>query len=652
MRDKKLGILAIQESHLTDEDIEIIHDLYGRRLYILNSKDPTNASAARGVAFVLNKELVDVKNATLTEIIPGRAITLKTKWHADTNITILNVYAPNNTRENEEFWNLLKERRGNGQMPQPDILLGDFNVVEEALDRLPAREDPQGPINSLRKLLVELHLHDGWRVTEPTTRDYTFPQRISTTHSRLDRIYLTNEILNQSFEWAIDSTGVPTDHRLVSARMTTAAAPFIGKGRWTMPMTLLDDQNFLREATRLGEQAQTEMQKCSNENIRTEENNPQMTLHRYKTAVRDLARNIQRKKVPKLVHAIKQAKQTLEALQRDPQTEDDTAAQSKIGATIERIRELERKKEGLTRLTSSTRYALNAERISKYWSKINKEKKPRDLFFALRCNGGDEPRYETRSDRMAELARDYHEKLQSDGLNNDESSEERQRNIQAALRDANATLPREKAVGLRAQVTRTDVARALSCSAAGKATGVDGIPYEFWTTMDAKWTRSQESEGPKFDCLTMLTLAYTDVENHGTCKNAGFADGWMCPLYKKKDRRDIANYRPITLLNSDYKIYTKVLAMKLATIVTEIVHPDQAGFIPGRQISDQTQLCRVMTDYAEATEENGIIVALDQEKAYDKIAHDYLWAALARFGIPEEFINRCVVRSFPGYGGT
>ncbi|EPS95420.1 hypothetical protein FOMPIDRAFT_1054147 [Fomitopsis schrenkii] len=40
----------------------------------------------------------------------------------------------------------------------------------------------------------------------------------------------------------------------------------------------------------------------------------------------------------------------------------------------------------------------------------------------------------------------------------------------------------------------------------------------------------------------------------------------MCPLYKKKDRREIANYRPITLLNSDYKIYTKVLAMRLAEV--------------------------------------------------------------------------------------
>ena len=114
----------------------------------------------------------------------------------------------------------------------------------------------------------------------------------------------------------------------------------------------------------------------------------------------------------------------------------------------------------------------------------------------------------------------------------------------------------------------------------------------------------------------------------------------MCPLYKKKDRWDIANYHPITLLNSDYKLYTKILAMRLAMVIHSVVHPDQAGFIPGRQISDQTQLCRTMVDYAEATEENGVIVALDQEKAYDKIAHDYLWQALEAFGIPTAFIDQ------------
>ena len=166
-------------------------------------------------------------------------------------------------------------------------------------------------------------------------------------------------------------------------------------------------------------------------------------------------------------------------------------------------------------------------------------------------------------------------------------------------------------------MVRVEVANALKCSASRKATGIDGIPYKFWTAMDERWSRERDNTKPCFDCLTLLTTVYLNIEEYSTCKAAGFVDGWMCPLYKKKDRHDIANYRPIMLLNLDYKIYTKVLAMKLAEVVLDIVHPDQAGFIPGHQISDQTLLCRVMVDYAEAVEENGIIVVLDQEKAYD-----------------------------------
>ena len=640
MRDKKLGVMAIQETHLTDSDVKIIHDLYGRRIHILNSPDPTCASSARGVAFVLNREMVDTKSATITELIPGRAVSLKMKWHAETDITVVNVYAPNNAKENEEFWSSLREMKHNGRLPRTDVLLGDFNIVEDALDRLPVRDDPVGPQISLRELLVDLSLHDGWQITEPTTRDYTFPQRTSPNRSRLDRIYLSNELLSQSFEWAIESTGVPTDHRMVSARMTTAVAPYIGKGRWTMPLALLADQNFLRSAAHLGAQALKAAEESTKSNARAATSNPQLILTNYKAEVKRLAQAIQKKKVPKLEQAIKKAKESLSMLQKDPQLEHDATKQNEVSKTIERIQELERKREGLARLTASTKYTLNAEKVSKYWSRLNKDKKPRDLFFALRSESDEGQRYETRSDRMAELARNYHEKLQQDGIDIEELPEERQHNISEALGEARMNLSRDGAGHLRASVTRGDVAEALRRSATGKATGVDGIPYEFWTTLDARWFRLRGTEEPQFDCLQLLTLVYKDIEDHGTCKEAGFADGWMCPLYKKKDRRDIANYRPITLLNSDYKIYTKVLAMKLARVVTEIVHPDQAGFIPGRQISDQTQACRIMIDYAEAMEENGVIVALDQEKAYDKIAHDYLWEALAHFGIPEEFTTR------------
>lgn len=132
---------------------------------------------------------------------------------------------------------------------------------------------------------------------------------------------------------------------------------------------------------------------------------------------------------------------------------------------------------------------------------------------------------------------------------------------------------------------------------------------------------------------------YRDIEKHGIEPSTGFTEGWMCPLYKKGDRREISNYRPITLLNSDYKIFTKALSVKLAQVAGLMIHPDQAGFMPGRSITDQVMLAKMMIHYAEATEENGMLVTLDQEKAYDKVRHDYLWKTLETFGLPERFIN-------------
>ena len=111
------------------------------------------------------------------------------------------------------------------------------------------------------------------------------------------------------------------------------------------------------------------------------------------------------------------------------------------------------------------------------------------------------------------------------------------------------------------------------------------------------------------------------------------------PYSKKKDPTDIRNYRPITLMNTDYKMLTKVLVLQLLDHASQIVHLDQAGFIPGCLIFNHIWLAKAILNYAEVTEENGAIVALDQEKAYDKIRHDYLWKTLEAFHLPQPFIR-------------
>lgn len=71
----------------------------------------------------------------------------------------------------------------------------------------------------------------------------------------------------------------------------------------------------------------------------------------------------------------------------------------------------------------------------------------------------------------------------------------------------------------------------------------------------------------------------------------------------------------------DYKLLTKVLTNCLTTMAMDLIYKSQAGFIPRRHITDQTKLIILMMEYTKVSSQNGLIVTLDQEKAYNKIDH-------------------------------
>jgi hypothetical protein len=282
--------------------------------------------------------------------------------------------------------------------------------------------------------------------------------------------------------------------------------------------------------------------------------------------------------------------------------------------------------------------------MSKYWIRSNKEIKPRDVIFAFKkpegeLNDGNRnaETHEKNSRRMAELARTYHDNLQSQGREG-RDIELRNRETENILEKIETEPNPPDKQKISSLITEEEVKLALKLSDNDKAAGLDGATYEMWKSL-AQERNSSETEEEAFDIIHLMTAAFNDIEQYGTTDESSFADGWMCPIYKKKERDEIENYRPITLLNTDYKLMTKVLAMRLAEAAPTLLHKSQAGFVPGRQISEQTQLFKMVLSYAEAAEENGMIVALDQAKAYDKIEHDYLWKTLKAFKIPDNFIR-------------
>jgi uncharacterized protein YegL len=79
----------------------------------------------------------------------------------------------------------------------------------------------------------------------------------------------------------------------------------------------------------------------------------------------------------------------------------------------------------------------------------------------------------------------------------------------------------------------------------------------------------------------------------GLISDSPFNDGWMCPTYKKNNKSDIANYRPITVLITDYKPMTKAAQAKVAKIAPDLIHPNQAGFMKDRSRINHIHTIRV-----------------------------------------------------------
>ena len=116
--------------------------------------------------------------------------------------------------------------------------------------------------------------------------------------------------------------------------------------------------------------------------------------------------------------------------------------------------------------------------------------------------------------------------------------------------------------------------------------------------------------------------------------------GVISLIFKKKgDRRGIKNYRPISLLQVDYKILAKVMANRFKQVLCKIVSKCQSCCIPGRDIADTIANIRDVLDLIESEELEGYLLKMDQEKAFDKVGHTYLREVLKKYGFGDRFVN-------------
>ncbi|KAK3522519.1 hypothetical protein QTP86_017665 [Hemibagrus guttatus] len=168
---------------------------------------------------------------------------------------------------------------------------------------------------------------------------------------------------------------------------------------------------------------------------------------------------------------------------------------------------------------------------------------------------------------------------------------------------------------------------ALNTMPGGKAPGIDSLPVEFYKFF---WKELGE------DLLEVLEESCRE-----RCLPLNSQRAVITLVPKKGDLQDIKNWHPVSLLCTDYKVMSKALANRLRDIMDSVIHviqTDQTYCVPNRSIIDNVSLIRDILDVSRSLAVDLGLISLDQEEAFDRVEHQYLWKTLEAFGLSPSLI--------------
>ena len=168
---------------------------------------------------------------------------------------------------------------------------------------------------------------------------------------------------------------------------------------------------------------------------------------------------------------------------------------------------------------------------------------------------------------------------------------------------------------LEGMLTIEECKTTLRTFSLGKSPGEDGFTVEFYNTF-------YEILGQ--DLVNSLNESY-ELGELSISQRRG-----VISLVPKEDSNLLllSNWRPITLLNIDYKIASKTIAKRIENVLPKLIHTDQTGFIKGRYIGQNIRLLIFILDETKLQEIPGILLLLDFKKAFDTIEWSFIQQTL------------------------
>ena len=476
----------------------------------------------------------------------------------------------------------------------PWILLGDFNMDMSTVTPNTA--------SSLRLWLdwVLLRFNNCFASSAPT-----FVR--GETRSTIDYVFghpsLGPRIINCNQTYLPSSW---TDHVLLSIDLVPSRMD-IGPGSWRFNPLLLDDPSFvsLLEAT-VNELSSSSLFLCLPTCSQWES---------MKTALKYCAQSYSRSSKAKLQAQIGELQKKRVDSYRNPTSIGSSAQLEKL-LDFQILQETQQ-----CLLRSATRWHETGERNNKYFYNVIKQRQSQQTIQSLRSSSGD--LLTNMSDIMAEARLFYQDLYTPDDI--DQSSVDTLLNNippDVCVSDSQSAI-------LVAPITEMELMDLVQYSPLSKSPGLDGLPFEVYKFLV-----------PRFPAFSALLLSVLNNAFHGEFP-ATWKQTRMVLLFKKGDPLCLKNWRPLSLINTDAKLFTKLITRRFNVVLPKLINPYQTGFLPNRLISDNGWINNTLMSHfrSVASHVPAVAVLLDQEKAYDRIHPEYLRLVLQRFGFPMTLVD-------------
>ena len=199
--------------------------------------------------------------------------------------------------------------------------------------------------------------------------------------------------------------------------------------------------------------------------------------------------------------------------------------------------------------------------------------------------------------------------------------------LERDLKDLNFNkLSLDEQLSLEGEINVNEASKVLQKMNDNKSPGSDGFSTEFFKFF---WIDLKSFVVNSINFGSLLgELSVTQKQGIITCLPKD-----------NKPRHFLKNWKPISLLNTVYKIGSGVIASRLKRVLEKLIDLDQTGFISGRYIGDNLRLIYDMLQFTEENDIPGLLLLIDFEKAFDSISWDFLLSVLKFFNFGESIIN-------------